>query len=107
VAYTTALRDFPPLPAPQGQFTDANGRPTREFYTFLTQLRAWQETATAALEQVEPLTFTVGTLPAAASSANQRYLVTDANASTFNSIVAGGGANIVPVFSTGAAWRIG
>jgi hypothetical protein len=34
-------------------------------------------------------------------------LLTDANATTFNSAVAGGGANKVPVFSDGAAWRIG
>ena len=35
-------------------------------------------------------------------------LVSDANATTFNSIVAGGGANTVPVFVDGASnWRIG
>lgn len=51
---------------------------------------------------------TVAGLPSAATAgAGARAMVTDATATTFNSIVAGGGANIVPVFSTGADWRIG
>jgi hypothetical protein len=36
-----------------------------------------------------------------------RRTVTDASATTFASVVAGGGANIVPVYSDGSAWRIG
>src|ERR1035437_1831420 len=51
--------------------------------------------------------YTVATLPAAATQQGQRQLVTDATATTFNSTVAGGGANIVPVFSDGANWKIG
>lgn len=39
--------------------------------------------------------------------AGARAMVSNANATTFNSVVAGGGANIVPVFSDGTAWRIG
>lgn len=51
---------------------------------------------------------TVATLTAAATAgAGARSFVTDANATTFNSVVAGGGANKVPVFSDGADWRIG
>lgn len=42
-----------------------------------------------------------------ASTAGQRTFVTDANATTFHSVVAGGGANFVPVFSDGTDWRIG
>ena len=41
------------------------------------------------------------------SGAGARAVVTDANATTFHSIVAGGGANVVPVFSDGTNWRIG
>jgi len=53
-------------------------------------------------------TLTVATLPAAATAgANARAFVTDANATTFASIVAGGGANGVPVYSDGTNWRIG
>lgn len=51
--------------------------------------------------------YTVATLPAAASYTYGRAFVTDANATTFNSTVAGGGANKVPVWSDGATWRIG
>ena len=52
-------------------------------------------------------TRTVANLPNAAISATQRFIVTDANATTFMSIVAGGGSNIVPVFTDGTNWRIG
>ncbi len=40
-------------------------------------------------------------------TAGVRAMVNNATASTFNSIVAGGGANIVPVFCDGTNWRIG
>lgn len=51
---------------------------------------------------------TVSGLPSA-SEAGQgaRRMVTDANATTFASIVAGGGSNVVPVFSDSINWRIG
>jgi hypothetical protein len=51
---------------------------------------------------------TVGSLPAAATAgAGARSFVTDANATTFLSTVAGGGANKVPVVSDGTNWLIG
>lgn len=49
--------------------------------------------------------YTVATLPTGA--AGMRSFVTDANATTFASVVAGGGANPVPVYYDGANWRIG
>lgn len=49
---------------------------------------------------------TVATLPAA-PVAGQRSFVTDANATTFASIVAGGGANKLPVTYDGTNWIIG
>lgn len=50
----------------------------------------------------------VGSLPSAATAgAGARYMVNNANATTFASIVAAGGANVVPVFSDGTNWRIG
>lgn len=53
-------------------------------------------------------TLTVSALPAAATAgAGARAFVADANATTFASIVAGGGANTVPVYSDGTNWRIG
>lgn len=51
--------------------------------------------------------YAVADLPAAADWDCARAFVTDANATTFASIVAGGGANKVPVYSDGVNWRIG
>jgi Repeat of unknown function (DUF5907) len=50
---------------------------------------------------------TVSGLPGAAYQKGARFYVTDATATTFWSIVAGGGANVVPVTSDGTNWRIG
>jgi hypothetical protein len=51
---------------------------------------------------------TVGALTAAATvGAGTKAFVTDANATTFASVVAGGGSNVVPVYSDGTDWRIG
>ena len=53
--------------------------------------------------------FTVATLPAA-SAGLLRRVVRDSNVAAsgnFGAIVAGGGANIVPVWSDGTSWRIG
>lgn len=50
---------------------------------------------------------TVANLPAAADNQYSRTFVTDADSTTFNSVVAGSGANKVPVFSDGTDWRIG
>lgn len=53
--------------------------------------------------------YTVATLPSAATSGvGTRAFVSDATATTFNSVVAGGGSNTVPVFADGTGvWRIG
>ena len=47
-----------------------------------------------------------GSLPSAASSAGQIYYVTDANATTIGTVVAGGGSNKVLVFSNSSVWHI-
>jgi hypothetical protein len=52
-------------------------------------------------------TTTVANLPAANANQGVRYMVTNANATAFWSIVAAGGANVVPVTSDGVNWRIG
>jgi len=49
---------------------------------------------------------TVAALGSAATPGHRKF-VSDANATTFASIVAGGGANNVPVYSDGTNWRIG
>lgn len=57
---------------------------------------------------VKSTVYTVATLPSAATvGVGAKAFVSDANATTFASVVAGGGANGVPVYSDGAAWRIG
>jgi hypothetical protein len=56
---------------------------------------------------VRTRSYTAATLPAATSIAGARAFVSDANATTFASVVAGGGANGVPVYSDGTNWRIG
>ena len=49
---------------------------------------------------------TVSGLPTDATQGDRRT-VTDANATTFASVVAGGGTDIVPVYFDGTDWRIG
>jgi hypothetical protein len=51
--------------------------------------------------------YTVATLPVAADFPYARVFVSDATASTFYSVVAGGGTTKVPVWSDGTNWRIG
>ena len=51
---------------------------------------------------------TVASLTAASTAgAGAKDFVSDANATTFASIVAGGGGNNIPVYSDGTNWRIG
>jgi hypothetical protein len=62
----------------------------------------------SASSYIKVTAVTVANLPSAATAgAGARATVSDANATTFNSVVAAGGANTVPVFSDGTAWRIG
>lgn len=59
-----------------------------------------------AITTVKTGVYTVATLPAAGAK-GRRAFVSDANATTFASTVAGGGANNVPVYDDGTNWRIG
>jgi hypothetical protein len=52
--------------------------------------------------------YTVATLPSAVTSgAGTRTFVSDSSVTTFNTTVASGGANTVPVFSNGTNWKVG
>jgi hypothetical protein len=64
---------------------------------------------TGTVTEYSPLNgVTVSSLPtAAAKYTGLKAYVTDANATTFNSTVAGSGANKVPVFCNGSNWVIG
>lgn len=76
--------------------------------TNVTSFRIPGLTLTFSVKYFNHGTLTVATLPAAATAgAGARAFVTDANATTFASIVAAGGANGVPVYSDGTNWRIG
>ena len=55
----------------------------------------------------EPLVYTVANLPSASANEGMRTVVTNATATTFASTVAGGGGDIVPVYSNGTNWVIG
>jgi hypothetical protein len=79
-----------------------------------SNLQEWQNSAGTALASVDAAgnikttALTVATLTAAATAgAGARAFVSDSNATTFAAIVAGGGANGVPVYSDGTNWRIG
>ena len=110
MAYTTPLRTVP-SPPEQSAIVGDDRHPTFEFFDFMKRVQATLTSHAAALTQVEPPkaleSKTVATLSAAASSTGKRFLVTDSNSTTFNATVAGGGANIVPVFSNGTNWKIG
>ena len=74
----------------------------------VTSMRVPGLTLTAGTKWINNGTQTVAMLVAAGTAgAGARAVVTDANATTFAAIVAGGGANVVPVYSDGTNWRIG
>jgi len=70
---------------------------------------AWSaSTSVSAGTFLKSASTVVGSLPAAGTAgAGARHFVTDATVTTFASVVVGGGANAVPVYSDGTNWRIG
>lgn len=67
-------------------------------------------TSLIASNYVKTIATTVAGLPSAGllgAGTGGRSFVTDATSTTFASVVAGGGANRVPVYSDGTDWRIG
>lgn len=85
-----------PLPSWGFPLIDDNGRATQPFI-------AWAISISNAVTPV-----TVAQLQTAGDvGAGARAFVSDATATTFASIVAGGGTNNVPVYCDGTDWRIG
>jgi hypothetical protein len=81
---------------------------SRQWKYFIGGLEVFQVTADS-INPLVPLklkTYTVATLPGSPVK-GWVAMVTDANATTFASIVAGGGSNNVPVYYDGTNWRIG
>lgn len=106
------------------QFAETYDATTQEMYSNVLRLYFNQlngvvnqlSSATLAASQANtnntnpqtPYVFTVATLPSATTTnVGVRAFVSDANATTFNSVVAGGGTNKVPIFCDGTNWRIG
>ena len=55
--------------------------------------------------QTTPTTY--AQLPTAVGIAGTRAFITDSSTATFAATVAGGGANIVPIYSNGTNWKVG
>lgn len=92
----------------QAQTIAVEGRPARVWWEYLFHLDdRVRKLIRGFSDALGDGAVTVANLPAAASYPGARRIVSDANATTFNSTVAGGGANIVPVFSNGTNWKIG
>ena len=90
------------LPPPDIAVIDpATGKFTPDYYEIFKGLERL-----ALPDLADAPTKTVATLPAAGHP-GARNIVTDANATTFASVVAGGGSNKVPVYDDGTNWRIG
>ena len=94
-------------------FSTLNGDTRRaSMSALLAYLQANMTDALAeASEYVKTTAVAVAALPVAATAgAGARAAVTDSNATLtagIGAVVAAGGANVVPVFCDGAAWRIG
>jgi len=88
--------------------TDASGATEHEMLIGNTERFSLVDAGLSVDGYVSTEAVSVASLPTAASAgAGARDFVTDATATTFASIVAGGGANGVPVYSDGTNWRIG
>jgi hypothetical protein len=102
MAITTSVRPYSRVSAPA---EDGSLR-----YYYETELRRIQDTLDDLRRglTLTQTTYLVANLPAAdVSGVGAKTFVTDANATTFASVVAGGGANALPVYSDGTNWRIG
>lgn len=90
----------------QRQYQDQLNNVFRLYFVRLQSILGELETEGSILPATT--NYTVATLPSAVTSGSgARAFVSDANATTFASTVAGGGANKVPVYSDGTNWKIG
>jgi hypothetical protein len=90
----------------QRQYQDQLNNVFRLYFVRLQNILGELETEGGILPATT--NYTVATLPSAVTSGSgARAFVSDANATTFASTVAGGGANKVPVYSDGTNWKIG
>lgn len=89
-------------------YAPSQGDARRTSLTTLVEFLADAFSTFEVSSYVKTAATTVASLPSAATAgAGARAMVTDSNTATFNATVAGGGANIVPVFSNGTDWKVG
>lgn len=98
------IQGLTPLP-PYNQPFIVNGQITLPWWSYLKSV---DDRLRLMITAYGTGVVTAANLPSAAQAgAGARAFVTDATATTFNSVVAGGGANAVPVVSNGTNWLIG
>jgi hypothetical protein len=89
-------------------YSTGNGDARKLSLSRLTAFLSNAFTSLTVRDFVKVPAVTTANLPSASvAGAGARAFVTDANSTTFNAALVGGGANSVPVFSDGTAWRIG
>jgi hypothetical protein len=89
-------------------YSAAQGDARRFSLTTLVSFLSTAFTSFTVSSYIKTTPVTFGDLPSAASAgAGARAFVTDGSTATFNATIAGGGANVVPVFSDGTNWKVG
>lgn len=89
-------------------YVPSNGDARRASLTTLRTFLSTFFTSFVVSSYVKVTPVLVSNLPSASTAgAGARAFVTDANSTTFNATVVGGGINNVPCFSDGANWKIG
>lgn|SRR5262245_30816902 len=92
---------------PFSMVVDERRRWDPEWYTWLKELTTELNRISGIVDLATTATI-VSSLPVASTAgAGARAFVTDATATTFLSVVAGGGTTAVPVVSDGTNWLIG
>ena len=100
--------DNPNLTIVNGVLTLANATTSKIVSATAQNLQLDAPVIVQSNKPVQLPVYTVATLPSPASAYTYcKAFVSDATATTFASIVAGGGANKVPVYCDGTNWRIG
>ncbi len=80
------------------QAVTPEGRATRELLAFFQNIFSGV---------IQRQGYTAAELGAITPTACATAFCTDSSVTTFRSVVAGGGANVVPVFGDGTNWRVG
>ena len=89
-------------------YSPSQGDDRRASLTTLVGYLATAFSSVSASSYIKVPAVSFASLPSAVTAGGgARATVSDSSTSTFNAAAAGGGANIVPVFSDGLIWRVG